>query len=266
MAVSKVTSDQPQWFCRFSFFEQSETQADEAKLPSESVVLLIQLQMEDRSELWTETVQRLLKKISDHPSKAPVPRALCPALALLAQALFNDLKDGTCPGAEVNWSWSLLKAAADLKQCCMVLSQPAEQLIDSIQAGPLGLRIKVWMWPLLHGFTPLWHQIWFPAKVIRGSMEFGSLKALSRGRNATLTLEISATGSSFSEVFPSSLCCCAQRLVAEIKLAYHDLGMSWLLFLLTSNSCCQVTWCPCILPGNRVLFWCKKHSASDILH
>lgn len=112
------------------------SQADEAKLPSESVVLLIQLQMEDRSELWTETVQRLLKKISDHPSKAPVPRALCPALALLAQALFNDLKDGTCPGAEVNWSWSLLKAAADLKQCCMVLSQPAEQLIDSIQVAP----------------------------------------------------------------------------------------------------------------------------------
>ena len=97
------------------------------------------------------------------------------------------------------------------------------------------------MWPLLQGFTPLWHQIWFPAKVIRGNIEFGSLKALSRGRNATLTLtlEISATGSSFSEVFPSSLCCCAQRLVAEIKLAYHDLDMSRLLFLLTSNSCCQ---------------------------
>jgi len=37
----------------------------------------------------------------------------------------------------------LLKAAADLKQCCMVLSQPAEQLIDRVQAGPLGLRIKV---------------------------------------------------------------------------------------------------------------------------
>ena len=70
-------------------------------------------------------------------------------------------------------------------------------------------------------------------------MDFGSLKALSRGRNAILTLEISATGSSFSEVFPSSLCCCAQRLVAEIKLAYHDLDMSRLLFLLTSNSCCQ---------------------------
>lgn len=106
------------------------SQADEARLPSESVVLLIQLQMEDREdgELWTKTLQLLLKKISDHPSKAPFPRALCPALALLAQSLFNDL-DG-----EGNRSWSLLKAAADLKQCCMVLSQPA-QMID-IEVAP----------------------------------------------------------------------------------------------------------------------------------
>jgi len=104
------------------------SQVSEARLPSERLVLLIQLQMENpNTDQWNRTAQQILDGVCSHPPNAPFPRPLCQALALLAQALFSQLS----ATSSVKHEWSLRKVASDLEQCCDALSLPAERLVTA---------------------------------------------------------------------------------------------------------------------------------------
>lgn len=79
------------------------------------------------TDQWNRTVQQILDRVCNHPPKAPFPRPLCQALALLAQALFSQLS----ATSSVKHEWSLRKVASDLEQCCDALSLPAERLVTA---------------------------------------------------------------------------------------------------------------------------------------
>lgn len=97
------------------------------------------------TDQWNQTVQQILDGVCNHPPKAPFPRPLCQALALLAQALFSQLS----ATSSVKHEWSLRKVASDLEQCCDALSLPAERLVTAskpweTQATPdLGCFLQV---------------------------------------------------------------------------------------------------------------------------